>query len=783
MKRLVREVHRRSLWQVLGLYLAGSWVSLQVVREVTESVGLPEWVPGLAIIILVIGLPIVLATAFVQEGISTTDREAPASEQAMQAAVAVAAAEEPIETDRAVQSPPVDRGAHHRMFTWRNAIVGGALAFAVGGLLTVGYVAMRNAGIGPAGTLVAKGVLDEQAPVLLADFQADASDAELARMATDAFRIDFGQSQVVSLVQPSEVADVLMRMGRERDAALNPNLAREAAIREGIPAYISGTVNSAGGTFVVSAELVAAETGDVLVPARETAKDSAEIIDAIDKLSSRLRERIGESLKLIHAEEPLARVTTPSLLALQRYSQALYAEDVLGDQDRAIALLEEAVAIDTAFAMAYRKLGAIIGNRGTQRARMVNALTKAFEHRDRLTERERYHAEALYYFNVTTEIEKAINPYRSLLELDPDDGYALNNLGVVYAFLRDHVRAEELYLRAVEADSATSSTSWQNAVQEQVSQGRTEDARATLAAYGERFPDNPRVTEYRALLASSQGDYQGAETHVRDWREQSTGSLYDRWQTSWDLAVLAATGGRLAAAGEHMADALAADEERDSPGEYLLNATESAQWFITVHEDGNRARQIVEEALEKYPLSEIDPLDRPFQELAVIYTGAGDVPRANSLLAEFEETVPPELRDWFETSSYDWARGRIAMTEGRFDDALNHFRDADVGFCTICALPEIGQAYDAAGQADSALAVLERYVTTPWLWRMRFNDSWYRGPVLERVAQLYDERDDLENAAKYYAMFVELWAEADPELQPRVEAAQARLEDIVRERG
>jgi tetratricopeptide (TPR) repeat protein len=617
MRKLIREAHRRSLWQVLGLYLAGSWVSLQVVREVTESVGLPEWVPGLAIIILVIGLPVVLATAFVQEGISTaeTPREETAREPAADTPAAVTAVAAQPATAAAAQpasAPSATKGTHHRLFTWRNAIVGGALAFAVGGLLTVGYVAMRNAGIGPAGTLVAKGVLEERAPILLADFRADSGDEELARMATDAFRIDFGQSQVVSLLQPTEVANVLTRMGRERDTPMDPDLAREAAIREGIPAYISGTVNSAGGTFVVSAELVAAEGGEVLVPVRETAKDSTEIIDAIDRLSSRLRERIGESLRLMHGEEPLARVTTPSLTALQRYSQALYAEDVLGDQDRAIALLEEAVAIDTAFAMAYRKLGAIIGNRGTQRARTVEALSKAYQHRDRLTERERYHAEALYHFNVTTEIEKAINPYRSLIELDPDDRYALNNLGVVYAFLRDHERAEELYQEAIRADSATASTSWQNAVQEQVSQNRIEDARATLEAYAAKFPGNPRVTEYRALFAASLGDYEGATARVREWREQSTGSLYDHWQTSWDLAVLSATGGKLAVAGEHMADALSADEERDSPGEYLLNATELAQWYIDVHEDDNRAREIVEAALQAHPLAELDPLDRPF---------------------------------------------------------------------------------------------------------------------------------------------------------------------------
>ncbi len=101
----------------------------------------------------------------------------------------------------------------------------------------------------------------------------------------------------------------------------------------------------------------------------------------------------------------------------------------------------------------------------------------------------------------------------------------------------------------------------------------------------------------------------------------------------------------------------------------------------------------------------------------------------------------------------------------------------------MCAFPNVGRAFEVAGQQDSALVAYQAFVDTPHLFRGRGGDNWYRGPVLERLGQLYDEASDLENAAKYYAMFVELWADADEELQPRVQAAQARLEEIVAERG
>jgi len=90
--------------------------------------------------------------------------------------------------------------------------------------------------------------------------------------------------------------------------------------------------------------------------------------------------------------------------------------------------------------------------------------------------------------------------------------------------------------------------------------------------------------------------------------------------------------------------------------------------------------------------------------------------------------------------------------------------------------------FDEAGRADSAIVYYERSLTEPWNYRL-WHDGSTLAPTHERLGQLYDERGDIENAALHYARFVELWADADPELQPRVRAAQARLEAIVRERG
>lgn len=125
MKKLIYEIHRRSLWQVLGLYAAGSWIVLQVVDQLVQSAGLPDWVPSLALVLLLIGFPMVLATAFVQVGMRKRDEADEALETAP-AGAEVRAAEAAAPATRVASSAPTKAEASswlkRNVFTWRNAI-------------------------------------------------------------------------------------------------------------------------------------------------------------------------------------------------------------------------------------------------------------------------------------------------------------------------------------------------------------------------------------------------------------------------------------------------------------------------------------------------------------------------------------------------------------------------------------------------------------------------------------------------------------------------------------
>jgi tetratricopeptide (TPR) repeat protein len=716
---------------VAGLFMLVSLLVLAAARFLMVQLGLPDWVmPGVGLLLLV-GLPITVGAAHAELRLARG------------------------------RPPPI------RWLNWTNAMRGGVLALGGWAGFVVAYMVMRMLGIGPVGTLVAAGVLDERDRVVMADFENRTTDSLLGRAVTEAFRVDLAQSPVVRLMNPSSVAMVLQRMERPADQPLTEELAREVAVREGLKAVVAGDVTAVGGSYVLSARMVSAQDGSLLAAFRESAVDSTDLIPAVDRLSDKLRNRIGESLRSIRGGEPLAAVTTESLEALVKYSQAMRLTNQ-GEITAALELLREAVELDTAFAMAYRKIGVA----ALTRAEQVEALTKGYRHRDRLTYLERNILEAAYHTVVTDDEDAAIAAYQSVLARYPDQYTALNNLSLLYMQRRDYATAEALLRRAIESDSLMM-YAYANVTGAQVAQGKFEDADLAQAQLAEHMPDSPNLKLSAVSLASARGDYDSATAMVQAFREEHEDDPLWSATASFRLFNLRLTKGKLAAGQDHLDDALVAIAELESPQFALVALVQKAFVDLWFRDDKVGALRQVEEALERYPLDEMDPLNRPYGTLAQFYALAEEPVRAREMLEEFEAAVEPELRINYEEGRHT-LQGMLALAEGRPDDAVSELIAGDVGSCSICQLPLLGMAYDRAGQADSVIAVYERYVNTPWLGRD--NSDWLSlGWVYERLGQLYAERGDVENAVLYYGKFVDLWEEADPELQPRVEQARSEM--------
>jgi hypothetical protein len=345
LRRLVVEIHRRSLWQVLGIYLVGAWGGFTAINELTEGLGLPRWVPPFAIVLFIIGLPVVLATAFVQEGMPRTG--APRTPEPALPVDATQPGGPPPSRKRSISLKPI--------LTWKRSLLAGIIAFAllIAGTPTV--LGLGALGHGPAASLATRGIISERDEILVAEFEARAVDPSLAATAAEAIRIDLAQSNFVRVVTRDRVNEELFRMERAQ-ARLDRATALELARRSGIKAVLAGDVNAAGSGYILSASLIATADGEELFAHRESAADDRAVIPAIDRLSKALRARIGESLRSVNRAPPLAQVTTASIEALTLYTQAIDA-GWGGEWMRSIDLLDRAIAQDSTFAAAWDILG------------------------------------------------------------------------------------------------------------------------------------------------------------------------------------------------------------------------------------------------------------------------------------------------------------------------------------------------------------------------------------------------------------------------------------------
>jgi serine/threonine-protein kinase len=662
----------------------------------------------------------------------------------------------------------------------RPKVAVGALAVLSLGAAATQYLTLRSPEPPARGTLLGAGILAERERLLLADFGTRQVDSGLGGVLTEAFRIDLAQSPVVTLVPPLQVAEVLARMERPDTASLDPALAREIAVREGIKAVVTGEIARAGAQYVLSAQVMAAKDGEVLTAHRVTAPDSTRLIAAVDRLSGELRASAGESLRSIDREPPLERVTTASLPALRKYSAAVRAGDHEGDSEKAITHLEQAVALDTGFAMAYRTLGMHAFNTGKLDL-VFKGYSAAMQRLDRLSDRERQFTLGDYYAFVKPDLPRATTAYEAVLEDYPNDREALNNLGNVYWGLGRLSQAESLYHRALAVDSLYVQ-GYSNLMLIQITLKKWDQAQTTYEQAIRRLPSVPYHRVVGIKLAEQSGDYATARARARELLERFGADPGWRAEAHRHLAIVAALRGQLMEAERHLREAMSARLKAGRINQHFAEVILLASLAAAVAGEPSRGVSELERALAQHPLRSLQPVDRSYLSLAAAFARAGRVDRARSLLAEYEQVGgPPYHRGG--KAELELTRGHIAMAERRWPAAIARFQAAVAEAATpTFGLPDLGRAYDLGGQIDSAIAIYERYLDAPDVFdEFPFNTD--SGIALElpgiyrRLGELYRQRGETEKAREYYHRFAELWKDCDPKLRPQVLQARRMAQD------
>jgi tetratricopeptide (TPR) repeat protein len=734
--------------RVALLFGVGSLIVLLAANLLVNKIGLPGWVMYAAVGLLLIGFPIMLAT-------SMRERQ------------------RILARTTGTALPPVESGIGG-MLTWKRALTGGGLAFAGLAVGAAVFMGLRAAGVGPFATLLSAGVIKARDPLVVADFENRTSDSTVAQSVTEALRIDLTRSPLVRLLESGDVTAALRRMEKDPSAPLTAQVAREVAERAGAAAVVTGEIATLGSGYVLSVRLIATKDGSTLLAERETANDAGGLIPAVDKLSRKLREGIGESLRTIRGGEPLEAVTTSSLEALRKYSQANRAAD-LGQNDQARDLLDAAVRLDSTFAMAHRKLAVVLGNMGADNGLVVAETRKAFELRDRLPEQERLLATAYFYSNVEYDSDKLIAAYRQVLDTWPDETTALNNLSIELAVRGRYAESEKTAMHGI-AMTPRVGVLWFNALEAMEYQGEFARADSLYAEWGRSVPNSNQRQTAGFRLAIAEGRYPLALAHA-----DSAGRNAD---PSWQLRshLQRANGyralGQIARADQDALAQLQIGRQSGLTNQAMTAAIDYAATEALFRQRPELALQRIDSILARFPMDSLDPLSRPYLALSDLYVASGDMARAERTLAEYERTVPEQIRKGDYQNLY--SKALVAWGKREYPRAITGFREYhDKWGGNITGMYELARTFDDMGQPDSALAVYEAYATQPEPGAA--GRQWYLATAYRRLGTLYQEKGNKDKALEYYGKFTALWKDADADLQPKVAEVKQKISALVSE--
>ncbi len=274
---------------------------------------------------------------------------------------------------------------------------------------------------------------------MLADFDNTTGDAVFDDALKQALGVELGQSPFLNILSERKVAQTLKLMGRPSTDRITREVAAELCLRTGSKAFILGSISNLGGQYVIGIDAIGCSTGDTLAREQEQATGKQDVLKVLDAAASKLRTELGESLASVQKFDVPVEATTPSLEALKAFSLGVTTFRAKGNAE-AIPFYKRAIELDPNFAVAYASLGVVYNNLG-QASLAAENLKKAYELRDRVSEREKYRITSMYYQSATGEMEQATQVYEMWAKSYPLDSVPPANLGVTYGILGQYDKA------------------------------------------------------------------------------------------------------------------------------------------------------------------------------------------------------------------------------------------------------------------------------------------------------------------------------------------------------
>lgn len=641
----------------------------------------------------------------------------------------------------------------HQRWLWTGAL---AIAIAaVSGFLAVRYFASQE-----------KSALNFQPRdwVLITNFENRTGEAVFNGTLEYALERELSNSQFVNVVPRERMNDALGLMRRPLDSTIDAELGREICLRDGdIRALLTGRVEKLGTTYVLTANLVDPARGTTVASISEEDPEDSQMAAAVRRLSDRVRETLGEERSLIQQnDQRLERVTTPSLHALQLYTQADNAMRV-GSVEVAAEMLERAIQEDPKFASAWLLLGFAYADAGDE-PKSAPYFKRAFELADTVTDRERFFILGSYYEAAGHNPQKAVESYETLLRLYPDHFWGIHSLagwyigtGRMEEFARLAVRKADL----APSDLVVNATAvWAKAILDKDWKGAQkyrDHANALLAQQGDRT--RPGIATWIKLLPVYQSWIEGnvEQAHAQLIQLEVSGNL-GRRQTGYAHLGF----GELRRAEECFQAVSNRDAFVLAEGDLLFIR---GDWF----------------AVKKFLPSERYLADNPGDPVLIFMVRAG-------MWSDVERAMQRARQEWgpLDASGIEITEGELALAKGDDEHGISLLEDGLGSRGSVprpsptffLASDSLAGAYEKQGRLDQALRVLQRASSEKS--RTLTDPHWGPGNVVAmwmtselHLADLYRKMGRVSDAEKIEGELSRLLIYADPD-HPILRALQSR---------
>ncbi len=602
--------------------------------------------------------------------------------------------------------------------------------------------------------------LTEKDSIVLADFSNSTGDAVFDDALKQALAVELGQSPFLNVLSDRKVSETLRMMGHPTNERITLDVGRELCLRTGSKALLGGTISGLGSHYLIDVNAVACSGGETLAKEQVEAANKEDILKALSRAASSLRAKLGESLPSVQRFDVPIEATTSSLEALKNYSMGIKVGHEKGDAP-SIPFLKRAIELDPNFPMAYAGLAISYVNLG-QPSLGLEYATKAYQLRDRVSEREKLRISA-NYFSAMGELEKEAQTYELWIANYPRDDVPHNNLGANYAIMGQYEKclaeAQET-LRLQPGDIINNA----NLMEVYLFLNRLDDAKETFDEALARKLDGGYLRLYMYYLAFLRGDSVQMEQQVT-WGAGKPGDedLLLSAQSDSD-----AYSGRLAKARDfsrRAVDSAVRSDAKETAALWEANAALREAEFG----DGASAKQAITAALALAPGRDVKVL------AALVLSRVGDAGRAKALVKELEKNYASNTvlkLYWLPT-----VNAAIELNNGNSSQALLFLEAAapyELGSPSPLQLGTLypaylrGQSYLLAHNGPAAAAEFQKLLD-----HRSFVVNFVTGALARlQLARAYAMTGDTAKAKAAYQDFMNQWKEADPDI-PILKEAKA----------